>query len=387
MFEKIAMLNEMLHTFKKQKALDLAYKAKADDYVISIGTSALKILESHSDTKHSYNLAGLGADATSFTKAKAQELIKKWNIAGAKPVKKSTFIKEHLDMLESGIASVQQMLDAENEKGAQDTSSVVFAASALTDSDLLYAATFVNVASIESGMNEKQPWNAKALKNIKDPNLRVALASVYLKPHFIDYKVFPVLETEIKRRWRAKNSLGFMDSSSFAYPDALLRASKVKPTKTLKTYIERATALIRKFEKDSGIPDESSVMGVLAALASNDKQKAIVHAGNNVSVKSDSSVIISHASGSTISIDTNGNVTLNGGEIEMSSSSPKEEDEKILPAGVILSTTVENIRLGKATTTAEMSSVLNRLAHADISATEIASRFSKAFSDVLVSGE
>ncbi len=58
---------------------------------------------------------------------------------------------------------------------------------------------------------------------------------------------------------------------------------------------------------------------------------------------------------------------------------------EVAPSAVILASTVEKARNGESFTTSELSAVIKRLAFTELSADEIADRFTKAFGDVLIS--
>lgn len=70
--------------------------------------------------------------------------------------------------------------------------------------------------------------------------------------------------------------------------------------------------------------------------------------------------------------------------LQPSSPDTFHEAAKIAPAGVILAQVVEKNRNGDETTTYELASMVKRLAFSELSAAEIASRFSAAFQDVLI---
>lgn len=69
---------------------------------------------------------------------------------------------------------------------------------------------------------------------------------------------------------------------------------------------------------------------------------------------------------------------------------PEVEEAEYLPvaaSAVLLASTVEKVRQGNALTTYELAPMINRLAYANLSADEIADRFTKAFADVLLPQE
>lgn len=72
---------------------------------------------------------------------------------------------------------------------------------------------------------------------------------------------------------------------------------------------------------------------------------------------------------------------------KLSELASKTPTTPVAPSAFLLAHTVRKVRNGEQVTTAELASVVNRLAHSPLSENEIADRFTDAFADVLISQE
>ena len=72
---------------------------------------------------------------------------------------------------------------------------------------------------------------------------------------------------------------------------------------------------------------------------------------------------------------------------KMSDFAAKTPITPVAPSAFLLAHTVRKVRSGEQITTAELASLVNRLAHSPLSENEIADRFTDAFADVLITQE